>query len=144
VPVVQAPEQLGFGKSYEEFGVMSLTKNDRKHRSKSGNSFPTMTVPTGPKFVAAVADALRAEFGNSAGAAKRIGRLTASNERAGRNWLDGKNGPSAENLVALMSQSDHILRAVLDLAGRSELTLATDLSDLRRMVRRLLQRLDHI
>ncbi len=123
---------------------MSLTKNDRKLRSKSGKSSPVSTVPAGPKFVAALAEALKAEFGNTAGAAKRIGRLTDRNERTARNWIDGKNGPSAENLVVLMRQSEHVLRVVLGMAGRSELTLATDLSDLKQMVRRLLERLDHV
>ena len=93
-------------------------------------------------IVAAIAEALRAEFGSTAGAAKRIGRITARNERAARNWLDGRNGPSAENLIALMGHSDHVLRTVLGLAGRSELTLATDLADLKQMVRRLLERLE--
>jgi hypothetical protein len=41
-----------------------------------------------------------------------------------------------------MGHSDHVLRAVLGLAGRSELTLATDLADLKQMVRRLLERLE--
>jgi hypothetical protein len=139
---VQSPGQLGSGEGYEEFDGMSLTKNDRKLRSKSGKPFPSSAVRLGPVFVAAVAEALKAEFGNTAGAAKRIGRITARNERAARNWLDGRNGPSAENLIALMGHSDHVLRTVLGLAGRSELTLATDLSDLKQMVRHLLERLE--
>ena len=121
---------------------MSLTKNDRKLRSRSGKSIRRLTVPTGPKFTAAIAEVLKAEFGNTAGAAKRIGRLTARNERTARNWLEGRNGPSAENLVALMSQSDQVLRVVLELAGKSELTLTTDVVELKRMIGRLLERLD--
>jgi hypothetical protein len=41
-----------------------------------------------------------------------------------------------------MSQSDHVLRAVLDLAGRSDLMIATDFSDLKKLMSRLLERLE--
>jgi hypothetical protein len=45
--------------------------------------------------VRAIALALKAEFGATSSALKTVAQLTRSNERAVRNWLEGKNGPSA-------------------------------------------------
>ena len=57
--------------------------------------------------------------------------MTHSNERAVRNWLEGKNGPSGSNLVVLMRHSDRVLRTVLELAYRRDLVLAGELTGLR-------------
>lgn len=97
---------------------MSFTENDRKLRSKNGKSFPSEGVYGGPPYRASIADALRAEFGSAQSAVKRIARLTAANERAVRNWLDGKNGPSGESLVTLMKHSDAVFGVVLGLCQR--------------------------
>jgi len=35
-----------------------------------------------------------------------------------RNWFEGKNGPSGENLMALIRYSDAVLAMVLQLSGR--------------------------
>jgi hypothetical protein len=119
---------------------MSFAKNDRNLRSNSGKTFPNGA--EAPSFAAAIAEALKAEFGASPGAAKIVGRLTASNERAARNWLDGKNAPSAENLITLMARSDRVLHTVLRLADRAELAVAGDLSALRVLMGEVLRQLD--
>jgi len=62
------------------------------------------------------------------------GQLTRSNERAARNWVDGKNGASGENLVILMRHSDLVLRTVLGLADRQDLVVAVGLASLRRQL----------
>ena len=97
---------------------MSLSKNDRNVRSESGKSFHE---PDVAGLVREVAAALRDEFA----------RLTQSNERAVRNWFEGKNGPSGANLVILMRHSDRVLRTVLQLADRPDLVVAVGLTGLR-------------
>lgn len=111
---------------------MSFSKKDRKLQSKSGIIFPTSTF-TEP-LAMAIAGALKEEFGNTPSALKTIAQLTRSNERAVRNWFEGKNSPSAENLVILMRHSDLILRTVLALADRQDLVVAVGLAGLRRQL----------
>ena len=109
-------------------------KNDRKFQSKSGKTFQDLDTES---FVRAIAVALKAEIGATPSALKTVAQLTHSNERAVRNWLEGKNGPSGSNLVILMRHSDRVLRTVLELADRRDLVLAADLTDLRQ---RLIER----
>ncbi|MFC3441205.1 hypothetical protein ACFOKF_08335 [Sphingobium rhizovicinum] len=111
---------------------MSFSKKDRKLQSKNGKTFP-VPITTEPLAIA-IAAALKEEFGNTPSAVKTIARLTRSNERAVRNWFEGKNSPSAENLVILMRNSDLILRTVLTLADRHDLVVAVGLAGLRRQL----------
>ena len=102
---------------------MSFTKKDRKIQSESGKTFPAIT----PESLAhVIAAALRAEFGATPSSVKTVARLTHSNERAVRNWFDGKNGPSADNLVILMRHSNIVLKA-----DRPDLVLAVGILGLR-------------
>ncbi|MGE4431501.1 MAG: hypothetical protein AB7E05_12245 [Sphingobium sp.] len=107
---------------------MSFTKKDRKIQSESGKTFPAITPDS---LVQMIAAALRAEFGATPSAVKTVARLTHSNERAVRNWFDGKNGPSSDNLVVLMRHSNIVLKAVLELADRPDLVLAVGILGLR-------------
>lgn len=107
---------------------MSFTKKDRKIQSESGITFPAITPDSLAQVIAA---ALRAEFGATPSAVKTVARLTHSNERAVRNWFDGKNGPSSDNLVVLMRHSNIVLKAVLELADRPDLVLAVGILGLR-------------
>jgi len=109
---------------------MSFSKNDRKLQLQFGNKFPTDVGLD--DLVQVIAVALKSEFGNTPSTLKTLAHLTHSNERAIRNWLDGKNGPSGANLVILMRHSDIVLRAVLELAGRRDLVVAIGLANLRR------------
>ena len=111
---------------------MSFTEKDRKLQSKSGNSFPFD--PAGEPLAPAIASALKAEFGNTPSALKTVAQLTRSNERAVRNWFEGRNGPSGENLIILMRHSNHVLRTVLSLADRRDLVVAVGLASLRRQL----------
>jgi hypothetical protein len=111
---------------------MSFSEKDRKLQSKDGKSFP-LDHAVEP-LALAIAAALKAEFGNTPSALKTVAQLTRSNERAVRNWFDGKNGPSGENLVILMRHSDLVLRTVLTLAGRQDLVVAVGLASLRRQL----------
>lgn len=111
---------------------MSFTENDRKLQSKGGKSFPID--PAGQPLALAIAGALKAEFGSTPSALKTVAQLTRSNERAVRNWFEGTNGPSGENLVILMRHSDLVLRTVLALADRRDLVVAVGLASLRRQL----------
>ena len=107
---------------------MSFTKKDRKIQSEPGKTFPAITPDALAQVIAA---ALRAEFGATPSAVKTVARLTHSNERAVRNWFDGKNGPSSDNLVVLMRHSNIVLKAVLEMADRPDLVLAVGILGLR-------------
>lgn len=111
---------------------MSLSENDRKLRSKSGKTFHEEI--TSASFAGVVAAALKTEFGGTPSSMKTVSQLTRSNERAVRNWFDGKNGPSGENLVILMRHSDLVLKAILGLAERQDLVVAIGFASLRRQL----------
>jgi hypothetical protein len=59
-----------------------------------------------------------------------------------RNWFDGKNGPSGENLVSLMHHSDAVLSTVLDLAERPPPNKEGGLADIRRQLVDAVARID--
>lgn len=111
---------------------MSFSEKDRKLQSKGGKPFPLDYVAE--PLALTIATALKAEFGNTPSTLKTVAQLTRSNERAVRNWFEGKNGPSGENLVILMRHSDLVLRAVLALANRQDLVVAIGLANLRRQL----------
>ena len=120
---------------------MSRRKNDRKFRSESGKTFQG---PDPETFARAIAVALKAEFGSTPSAAKTVAQLTHSNERAVRNWLDAKNGPSGSNLVTLMLHSDRVLSAVLELADRRGFDLGVGLTSLRGQLVDTVAEIDHL
>jgi len=121
---------------------MSFTENDRKVQSKKGKSFPTGPQYDGTPFAAAIAVALATDFGASPSAVKRVARLTSANERAVRNWFEGKNAPSGENLVGLMRYSDAVLSSVLSLADRRPPGGSGGLAGVRRRAVDLLAEID--
>jgi hypothetical protein len=120
---------------------MSRRKNDREFQSESGKTFQDLN--TGG-FVGAIAVALKAEFGAMPSALKTVAQLTSSNERAVRNWFEGKNGPSGANLVILMRHSDRVLRTVLELADRRDLVLAVELTGLRQRLIEAVAEIDRL
>ncbi|GGL29425.1 hypothetical protein GCM10010983_28340 [Caulobacter rhizosphaerae] len=82
------------------------------------------------------------EWGQTPSALKEIGRITRTNERTVRNWIDGRNGPSGENLVALMRCSDEVLTTVLALCGRHDLVPASSIMSLRPALVRAVNAID--
>lgn len=110
---------------------MSFTENDRSFRSKKGKSFPGGDEYNNSTFAVSIAEALKAEFGTAAASAKQVARLTRSNERTARNWIEGRNSPSGENLVILIRHSDAVFEAVLALSHRSHLPADIHLGELR-------------
>lgn len=95
---------------------------------KTGNRFPDGLGPLlETDYVTTVSDALKAELGTSARAAKQIQRWTGTSDRTARNWLSGAVGPSGHHLMRLARNSDAVLSGVLMMTARPELALALDL-----------------
>ena len=117
---------------------MSLTNNDRKIRSESGNSFPQV------RFASEIAGALHRQCDGLPGGIEMVIRLTGANERTVRNWFEAKNGPSGELLVALCRHSDEVLDTVLRLAGRTLHVRALQIALAQRTARDLCAILDAI
>jgi hypothetical protein len=62
-----------------------------------------------------------------------------SNERAVRNWFDGKNGPNGEYLVRLVRHSDEMLDSFLALAGKRRPQPSLELARARSALERALR-----
>ncbi len=88
-----------------------------------------------------IAYALKCELGATHQAVKTIMRWTGAGERTVKDWLGGISGPSGEHLVALVRNSDSVLRAVLTIAGRPRTLAAQEIGGLRN---HLVQTLDEI
>jgi hypothetical protein len=111
---------------------MSLTKKDRTMQSVPGKDFQDgRKNPGGGRFAHEIAEALKREYLGRRGAVKLVARLTGANERAVKNWFDGKNGPSGENLVVLAEHSSQVLETFLLMAARGELVATKKLDDVR-------------
>ena len=123
---------------------MSFTKNDRKIRSIDGKEFPSPgnSAPTSGYFAGVIAEALHRGFGDARSAVKTVAALTGANERAVRNWFDGRNGPSGEHLVELVKHSDEVLEALLAMCSRNELIAAHRIIDTRRELKEMIGQLD--
>jgi hypothetical protein len=57
---------------------------------------------------------------------KTIAIVTGANERAVKNWYQGRNAPSAYYLIALARHSDDVLRLVLTLARREGVLISME------------------
>lgn len=123
---------------------MSPTKRDRNFRSTNGRKFPSAGFPDSVVFSRHISDALHREYGQTHAAVKTVVALTHANERAVRNWFDGKNAPRGHHLVALLGNSDCVLEAVLLAAGRVEILTAKKLSDSRAVLAEMLRLLDEL
>lgn len=93
-------------------------------------------------FPSVIAAAMRAEWGSSPSARKEIARITNANERAVRNWFEGQNGPSGENLVLLIRHSDAVFESVLMMTGRNQALTLLKAQALRSPLKALLDHLD--
>lgn len=126
---------------------MSPPKKDRIFQSVSGIDGRDVGAPAhfgGGEFAQAISLALHKEFGDSHAAIKTIARLTGANERAAKNWFDGKNAPNGEFLVALCSTCDQVMETFLNLAGRSDILSAKRLVDAREKLREIVTLIDDI
>ena len=126
---------------------MSPTKKNRNIQPDFGISFPKdaefSRIGSGG-FASAIAAALQKDFGGTRSAIKTIMRLTTANERAVKNWFEGRNGPSGEFLILLCRHSDAVLETLLTLSGRSELVKAKKLVDAKSKLREMLMMMDEL
>jgi hypothetical protein len=67
-----------------------------------------------------------------------------STRREARNWFDGHNGPSGENLVSLVRHSDAVLETVLGLSGRQYLLPVAGILGLRDQLDALVHAIDDL
>lgn len=127
---------------------MSPSKNDRINRSLSRNRIHAEEsfehTPGAGEIAQAISEALHREFGDSHAAIKLIVRATGANERAARNWFDGKNAPSGESLIALCRSCDGVLEAVLVLSGRSRILNAKRLVDAKEKLLEMIALIEEI
>ena len=70
--------------------------------------------------------------------------VTHANGRTVKNWFDGSNAPSGDNLVCLLRHSDRVLNALLHLAGRQELLIGSRLIEAHHMMRALVEEMDRL
>ena len=107
------------------------TKTGTKLHSK-GNLLHFAGTPT-PRtaYASAVAAALRHEARSSNHGAKIFMRWTGASERAVKGWITGQRGPSGAHLVSLMANSEAVLSAVLNLAGRERQGSSADIERVR-------------
>ncbi len=69
---------------------------------------------------------LKRAYGGRHSAVKIVAAAVGANERAVKNWFDGKNGPNGENLLRLVVHSDAMLVGFLALAGKEEIVLSLE------------------
>ena len=86
-------------------------KGNKLHRPGHGRG-------TGVSFSREIASALQSELGSTHQAVKTVMRWTGTSERTVKHWLAGTHGPSGHHLVQLIRNSDEVLKALLQLAGR--------------------------
>jgi hypothetical protein len=125
---------------------MSLPKKHRIFQAEVSKAFPerSLSVSGNMRFASAIAEALRREFFGRRGAVKIVARLTGANERAVKNWFDGKNGPSGEHLVVLAQHCSQVLESFLLMAARGELVTAKKIVDVRSKLKEISIMIDEL
>lgn len=113
--------------------------------SKKGNSFPVgRDTLTDAEFAQVIASALKVEFGSARNGAKIITKWTGVSDRTAKNWLSGKNAPSAMHLVLLARESNAVLKAIMLLADRPEMSVGASILSLKRLLSDTLTALDEM
>jgi hypothetical protein len=129
----------------EGVGGMSPTKKDRNFRSIYGIQVPEAGAPlTGAQLAIVIAAALRREFGDTHAATKLVAGFSNANQRAAKNWLSAKNGPSGPYLIEMMRFSDEVLETVLVLSNRETVLLSKKVIDARDKLLELLEQIDEL
>lgn len=127
---------------------MSFRKKVRKVRTENGKTFPKSSdkIMAGDEddFTSVIAETLRDAFGGNGAAAKSLMRITGAGERTVKNWLEGKNAPSGENLVELVRHSDEVMEAFLLLAGRHEILGMKKLINARDTLIQMIELIDEL
>ena len=110
---------------------------------KKGKLFPIADRANSMQsYPAAVAIALKAELGDTHRAVKTAMRWTGASDRTVKHWISGRYGPSGEHLMALARHSDHVMLAIVRLAGRDPMTAEAFDIEVRQKLAELLALLD--
>lgn len=113
--------------------------------SKKGNPFPVgRDLLTDFEFAQVIASALKVEFGSTRNGAKMIMQWTGVSQRTAKNWLSGANAPSGVHLVLLARESNAVLKAMMLMAERPEMSFGASLLSLRRMMAETISALDQL
>jgi hypothetical protein len=125
---------------------MSPAKEGRKTRPISGTSILALDrdrLGSG-RIAEAISAALRLEYGDTHAAAKILVGLTGANKRAAKNWLEARNSPNRESLIALCRHSDKVLETLLLLAGQERILKAKLLSGAKDKLKEILEMLNEL
>ena len=90
-------------------------------------------------YAATIARALHSELAGSHRTAKTVMSWTGATERTVKNWLAGTNGPAGEHLIMLISRSDAVFAALMDLAKRPRPVPSRTVAEARDALDRLLR-----
>src|SRR3546814_6102856 len=108
---------------------------------KEGSSFPIgRAILTDEEFAQVIASALKVEFGSARNGAKIITQWTGVSARTAKNWLSGTNAPSGVHLVLLARESNAVLKALMLMAERPEMSLGASLLSLKRLLAETIDR----
>lgn len=91
-----------------------------------------------------VAEALRADLGDTHRAIKTVMNWTGASERTAKHWVSGTHLPSGLYLILLARHSDAVLTQFLVAANRDSLLVGVELSAVKAKVLKLLHLIDSI
>ncbi|MEQ1537890.1 MAG: hypothetical protein ABL928_03100 [Sphingorhabdus sp.] len=112
---------------------------------KKGNSFPIgRDALTDAEFAQVIGSALKVEFGSTRHGAKTIMKWTGVSQRTAKNWLNGSNAPSGMHLMLLARESNAVLKAIMLMAERPEMSLGASLLSLKRLLTETMAALDQV
>ncbi len=112
---------------------------------KKGRKFPIgRDTITDAEFAQVIGSALKVEFGSTRNAAKTIMKWTGVSGRTAKNWLNGTNAPSGVNLILLARESNAVLKAMMLMAQRPEMSLGANLISLKRLLADTMAALDEV
>ena len=112
---------------------------------KKGSSFPVgRDTLTDTEFAQVIASALKVEFGSTRNGTKMIMKWTGVSDRTAKNWLNGTNAPSGVHLILLGGEASAVLKAMMFMAERPEMSLGASLLSLRRVLGETIAALDQM
>lgn len=85
---------------------------------------------------------LKQELGGSHRAIKTVMGWTNASERTVKHWFAGTHGPSGHHLIAIVSNSDAVLKYVLLASHRSSIAMGSDMLALRDQMVDLVEKID--
>src|SRR3546814_8459300 len=76
--------------------------------------------------------------------AKILMKWTGVSSRTAKNWLSGSHAPSGVHLVLIARESNAVLKAIMLMAERPEMSLGASLISLRRLLTETISALDEV